>query len=124
FVVRFEHERLCALVERLLEEDEEPTDGHVFPTRVTGHAPRAPHAEAAALRAQIPQHVDVPRIEDVLLALADVQLKPGDAPDHLVRGRLVDAALVVGSRVDAGEMAARWDDDLIPGQGILDPQTG
>ena len=56
--------------------------------------------------------VDALRVEQVLLALADVVLEAERAADDLVRGRLVDAALAVGTRVHARDVARRRNEDV------------
>src|SRR5262249_10949374 len=110
-VVGLEHGPLRPLVDRVLEVDEEAADVDVLPLRIGAHRPGAPDAVAAALEEA--QRVDALGVEDVLPALVDVDLELGEPEHDLVRGRLVDAALDVAPRVDAGHEARGWEEDPI-----------
>ena len=79
------------LVDRVLEEDEQPPDVDVLPLGIGAHRPRAPDPVAAAVEEA--QRVDALGVEHVLAALVDVRLEAGQALDDLVRRRLEDAAL-------------------------------
>ena len=89
------------------------------------HRARAPDADVAAVGAEVADDVDAPRVEDVVLALAErelerlasaVQVARDDAADDLVGRRLVHAALDVGARVDAGHVAGGRDQPVALGR--------
>src|SRR3954447_6095343 len=96
---------LRAQVERSLEKDEQAADVDVLPSAVRGHAPRAVDAEAAVLRAEVAQHIDVGRVEYVLIARTELELQTVNAGDDYIRRCLPDAARVVRLRIDSGHVA-------------------
>src|SRR5258707_8027492 len=111
FGVRLKHNPLQPAFNRRLDEDHQSPHVHVFPIRIASNDPTAPDANAAIVRTEITNDVDVhrERIEDVLLALVQDSLQSCRAAYNFVRGRLVDAALVISARVDAHDMSARRD---------------
>src|SRR5262249_26764060 len=78
-VVRLEDDKLGAFVDRLFNENEQPPHVDVFPRAVGSDHARAPYAIAAA--GEEAQHIDVSRIEQVLLAFDHILGDLGDATD-------------------------------------------
>src|SRR5581483_7921827 len=104
-IVRLEHHPLRGALDRRLHHDEETANVDIAPRRIRRQRAGAPDADAAAHHHA--DAVDALRVEDVLLTLGDGVLEAERAADDLVRGRLVNAALVVDAGVDAGHVARR-----------------
>src|SRR6185436_18476493 len=81
----------------------------VAPRRIARERTGAPDADATVHE---PNGVDTLGVEQVLLTLADVVLEAERAAHDLVRRRLVDAALAVGTRVDTRDVARRRNEDV------------
>src|SRR6266849_6427507 len=121
-VVRLEDRPLSAAEDRLLKVVEEAADVDVAPRRVAGERPGAPYPSAPP--GERPDAVDPVGVQQVVLALGDVELEADGAPHHLVRGRLVHAAGVVVAAPDASHVTARGHEHVGPraGVGDLDPR--
>ena len=108
--VRLEHRPLRALVDRALEVGEVAAQVDVLPLGIGADRARAPQAEAAALEEA--EAVDALGVEHVLLRLVEEALEAEREVDDLVGRRLVDGAVDVVARVDAGDEARRRHVDL------------
>src|SRR5437762_1934716 len=97
---------LCAHLDRLLDEVEEPSHVDVAPGRITAQRSGPPDADSAT--GKRPDAVDANRVERVLLAFGNRGYRRQRTPHNLVGGSLVNAALVVVAGVDASHMAGRW----------------
>src|SRR5207248_626462 len=120
-VVGLENHPLGAQQDGALDVVEEPTDVDVQPGRIAGEGARAPDPDATAWEGA--NDVDPLRIQQVVLALGDLQLERDRAADDLIGRGLVHAAGVVAARPDAGHVAAWRNEIRLAGEGIenLDP---
>src|SRR6202048_1922770 len=121
-VVGLEDHPLGAQQDGALDVVEEPADVDVPPGRIARQCPRAPDPDAAA--GEGANDVDALRVQQVVLALGDLQLEGDRAADDFVRRGLVHAAGVVAARPDAGHVAARRNEIRLAGEGVedLDPR--
>src|SRR5438105_5387556 len=121
-VVGLEDDPLGAQQDRPFDVVEEPANVDVPPGRVAGQRARTPDPDTAA--GEGTDHVDALRVEQVVLALGDLQLQRDGAADHLIGGSLVHAARVVAARPDAGHVATRWNEVGLARQRVedLDPR--
>src|SRR5262249_38994808 len=81
---------------------------------------RPPDPDASSLKAS--DGVDAARVQNVLLAGRDVGPEAGDAAHDFVGRSFPHAAIVVGARVDADDVAGRGEvENLVP-RSDLDPR--
>src|SRR4029079_18918217 len=99
-VVGLEDDPLGALEDRFLDVVEEAADVEVAPRRVARERACPPDTDTAAWEGA--DAVDAFMVGLVVLALGEVELQRERPADDLVGGRLVDAALLVAARPDAG----------------------
>src|SRR3954468_4918069 len=108
-VVGLEHHPLGGALDARLDHDKQPAHVDVAPRRVARQRTGTPDPDAAVHEAD---RVDPLGVEQVLLALAHVVLEAERAAHDLVGRGLVDAALAVGARVHAGDVARRGNEDV------------
>src|SRR5688572_12672046 len=121
-VVRFEHDPVGALQDRLFDVVEQAAHVEVAPFGITRQRPSAPDANALTRERSDAVHRD--RVELIVLTFGDLQLERDHAADHFVRGRLVDTTGVIVAGPDAGDVAARWNERRLALQRVhhLDPR--
>src|SRR5437660_1613316 len=107
-VVGLEDDPLRAAVEGCLQEDEEPAHVDVLELGFAGGAAGSPDSYGPLLVSEVAQHVDVARVQDVLLLPQQLHLEVVDPADDLVGRRLVHSAEIVGAGVHADHVTARW----------------
>src|SRR5438552_6462595 len=121
-VVGLEDHPLGAQQDGTLDVVEEPADVDVPPGRIAGEGARAPDPDAATREGA--NNVDPLRVQQIVLALGDLQLEGDRAADDLIRRSLVHAPGVVAARPDAGHVAARRDEIRLAGEGVEDLDPG
>src|ERR1700736_6563615 len=121
-VVGLEDHPLGAQQDGALDVVEEPADVDVPPGRIARQCPRAPDPDAAA--GEGANDVDALRVQQVVLALGDLQLEGDRAAADFIRRCLVHAAGIAAPRPDAGHVAARRNEIRLAGEGVedLDPR--
>src|SRR5213080_1442328 len=121
-VVRLEDHPLGAQQDGALDVIEEPADVDIPPRRIAGERARAPNPDAAT--GEGANHVDPLWVQQVVLALGDLELERDRAADDFISGCLVHSPRVVAARPDAGHVAAGWDEIRLAGEWVedLDPR--
>src|SRR2546421_7543289 len=106
-VVGLEDDPLGAQQDRPFDVVEEPPDIDISPGGVAGQRARAPDPDTAT--GEGTDHVDALRIEQVVLALGDLQLERNRAADHFIGGSPLHAPRVGAARPQARHVAPRAD---------------
>src|SRR3984893_5480809 len=117
-VVGLEDDPLGAQQDGALDEVEQPPDVGIPPGWIAGEPARAPDPDAAA--GEGANHVDPLRVQQVVLALGDLQLEGDGTADDFIGGCLVHAAGIVAARPDAGHVAARRNEVGLAGERVED----
>src|SRR2546430_13623093 len=121
-VVGLEDHPLGAEQDGALDVVEEPADVDVPPSRIAGEGARAPDPDATTREGAT--DVDPLLVQQVVLALGDLQLEGDGAANDLIGRGLMHAAGVVAARPDAGHVAARRNEIRLAGEGIEDLDPG